>query len=321
MTHPPAKLNLFLELLEKRADGFHEIDTIMTPIDLCDELRVWRIQEELIKLTVDWLPSRTIVAKRLGLDSVSQEAANLLDIPTDERNLVYRALQRFADHYQISGGFGCDLRKRIPAGAGLGGASSDAASALLCAAKLAGIDEREPGLAKIASSLGSDIPFFLGCGGRISAARATGRGEKITGIELSTPIHYVIVYPNASLSTPEVYSHSRIPAEIRLPNQLLDAMANGDICEIQRHLANRLSEPAKKILPRIDEILESLWRSGLQACQLTGSGSACFAVARSDLQSKEAKTLLQSTLEPGALISLARSVSVPAKITLTQSAE
>ena len=216
-TRPPAKLNLFLELQSRREDGFHEIDTVMIPIVWCDELSVQRIPESNVQIAVQWLPSQQIVAQRLGIAKDSSAAASILSIPSDASNLVHRALTSFQEAFQITDGFSCHLGKRIPAGAGMGGASSNAASALRCAAILCGIPLDTPHLTEIAAAIGSDVPFFLGLGGTkpIAGARATGRGEQITPIELGRKLDCVVIYPAVSLSTAKVYQHSQIPLRPR----------------------------------------------------------------------------------------------------------
>ena len=318
-TRSPAKLNLFLELLGRRDDGFHEIDTIMVPIDLYDEIAIRRTIDEGVTLSVDWLPSKKIVAQRLGIDVGSDKATQLLQIPENETNLVHQALTRLRDHFDIPGGFHCELRKRIPAGAGMGGASSNAASALLCGAELCGFVNRIDELFELAASIGSDVPFFLGSNEDRSpcfAARAQGRGELLSPVSVNTALHFVFVFPGESLSTAQVYACSQIPAESQSPEAMLNALKTGSSGEIGRQLFNRLGSPAQEILPRIAEILNSMWRCGLQACQLTGSGSACFAVQSTVAQAQRAAARLKAMLEPGVFISVARSVSVPARVVI-----
>ncbi len=147
-TQAPAKLNLFLELVRRRNDGYHDIDTVMVPIDWFDDLEIRRRRDQGVGLNVGWLPSFSAMAKSLGLDPESEAARKLLSIPTDESNLVCKALNRFAQIYRIEGGFDARLGKRIPAGAGMGGASSDAASALRCAATLCGIPSNDEPLGR-----------------------------------------------------------------------------------------------------------------------------------------------------------------------------
>lgn len=303
---PPAKLNLFLELLARREDGFHEIDTVMVPIDWCDCLQLRRTEDPEIRLQVNWLPSTPMCARRLAM------AADELRLPEDESNLVYQALRRFLQSTDVSGGFDCRLHKRIPAGAGMGGASSDAAAALRCAAKLCGFPDHWPPLRPLATELGSDVPFFLGSEhSSMAAARARGRGEQITPVSSRAGLDLVVVFPGESLSTATVYAASTVPRRPRSADPLLQALKQGNRSSIGREMMNRLSEPAKEIAPRIAEILKSMWRAGLRTCQLTGSGSACFAIANSPRHARRASAWLRSQLEPGVFVKASRTIRVP----------
>jgi 4-diphosphocytidyl-2-C-methyl-D-erythritol kinase len=314
LARPPAKLNLFLELLARRDDGFHEIDTVMVPIDWCDELRVRRTKRAQIDLRARWLPSRQIIAHRLGVKPTSDVADRLLRIPENETNLVHRALQRFIGVFDVDGGFNCELGKSIPAGAGMGGASSDAASALRCAAALCGIPLGATELSEIAAEIGSDVPFFMGLGldHAINAGRATGRGEKLENVRLASPLHFLVVFPAVSLSTAKVYANSQVPASPQNACRLIRVLESGRFAELESQIMNQLTEPAKKLARQIDEILESLWRVGLGTCQLTGSGSACFAIAGSSVEVRRQAARLRAMLEPGAIVVATRSTHVPA---------
>ncbi|TWU23169.1 4-diphosphocytidyl-2-C-methyl-D-erythritol kinase [Novipirellula galeiformis] len=331
VTHPPAKLNLFFELLGKRDDGYHDIDTIMVAIDWHDQLRLQQRPSPGIELIVDWMPSLEIIARELGVDPQSEHGQSLLAIPADERNLVHRALTRFVDHFGFAGGFCCHLSKSIPAGAGMGGASSDAASALRCAATLAGIPLDHPDLRTLASEIGSDVPFFLGNDTTSwTAARATGRGEQITPVSLATELNAVIAFPAISLSTATVYSQSSVPTSPSSANDFIKAANTGILESITSQMCNRLQETATQITPQIDEILKSMWRLGLLGCQLTGSGSACFGLADSAIQAKRLAEQLRrqlgrdsgsldkprsdSQISAGARVVAATSVRVPAII-------
>lgn len=306
-THPPAKLNLFLELVGKRDDGFHEIDTIMVPIDWRDQLDVRRISaaasdQHPVTLNVEWLPSRRVVADRLGLTPGSDREQAMLSIPGDSSNLVCRSLQRFISHYRVDGGFDARLLKSIPAGAGMGGASSNAASALRCAATLCGISCDDAGLFSIAAEIGSDVPFFLGVAsdhpasadqhrnfpalGTVAAAWATGRGEVLAPVQMVAPLDVVVVYPSVALSTGKVYAAAKIPQNRASAQELVQALQTGNLSRIRQSMMNRLSAPAQLLAPQIDEILQSVWRTAGRTCQLTGSGSACFVVTGSEIEAK-----------------------------------
>ena len=175
-------------------------------------------------------------------------------------------------------------------------------------------------IVEIAASIGSDVPFFLGCAEdhtAVLAARAQGRGEQLTPIKTAATHNYVIVFPAESLSTAKVYAAPEVPSEARSGEGIIHAMANGMPNEIKEHMFNRLSEPARKILPRIDEILDSMWRCGLPACQLTGSGSACFAVASTPREANRRAARLRSMMEPGAVVVTAKTTSVPERVDMT----
>lgn len=315
----PAKLNLFLELLGKRADGFHELDTVMVAIDVCDLLSVKHRSQPEIRLSLDWLPSRAELESQLW---GAPDADSFFDIPDDHRNLVHRAIEAIAQHDRISGGFEVRLKKRIPPGAGMGGASSNAASALLAVREACRIDRPVGELHPIAAELGSDVPFFLGAdfhgeheshavdeastdeqvSPKWSAAQAGGRGERITPVDLAKPLHFVVVYPGIVLSTAEVYGEAQIPGSAVEPSALLDALRNGRVSQVGQSLTNRLTTPALKIAPQIREIHESMWQLGMKAVQLTGSGSASFALVESRSVAEAAADRLRKRLQPGALV-------------------
>ncbi|EMI16153.1 4-diphosphocytidyl-2-C-methyl-D-erythritol kinase [Rhodopirellula maiorica SM1] len=295
VTHPPAKLNLFLELMGKRDDGYHDIDTVMVAIDWRDQLRIQQSESPGVQLTVQWMPSLEIIASELGVDPDSDYGRSLLCIPDDSRNLVHRALTRFTEHFKLTTGFTCHLAKSIPAGAGMGGASSDAASALLCAATLSGIPHDHPDLGVLAAELGSDVPFFLGNSNATwTAARAQGRGERLTPVALSTRLNTVVLFPAQSLSTAKIYSESSISASPQPADAFIEALQTGELTSIASHMCNRLQEPASKIAPQIEEMLKSMWHHGLRGCQLTGSGSACFGLAESAIRASRLASQLRS---------------------------
>ena len=332
-TRPPAKLNLFLEVLRKREDGFHDIDTVMVPIDWRDELQLRRRQHPGIELSVDWIPSRHEVAAEFGLQPDSDAAKDLLAIPNDQNNLVYQALERFAAEFSVSGGFNCMLGKSIPAGAGMGGASSDAASALMCAAQLCDVAHDDDRLISIAAEIGSDVPFFMGCPSRpsptMTAGRATGRGERIEPVELKSALDFIVVYPPIAVSTGQVYANCLVPHSPKTAGTLAEALRTGDNQAIESSLLNRLTPAAKKIAPQIGEILESMWHGGVRTCQLTGSGSACFAIISSSNEATTIeqqirremsglRTLTSGDQQLGVRVRVAQSVSVPAEIELSK---
>jgi len=308
-TSPPAKLNVFLEILARRDDGFHELDTVMIAIDWCDELRLQMTDRPGISLSVDWVPDRATIAGQMNvtLDDV------LLDVPTDETNLVYRALAMINEATGYGGGWDARLGKRIPSGAGMGGASSDAAATLrLARAAIASVSPEQAAvlsdqkMAEMAARLGSDVPFFLGnvatladairppAGekkGAGSLARALGRGERLTFYDLPQTQRFVVIYPAVSISTASVYARAVPSPNPQSGLNAVNAFLRPDPDAGDEILYNALAGPASGLSPRIGESLECLDRSGSRSqprphhrthCQMTGSGSACFAWLISD---------------------------------------
>lgn len=297
-TYSPAKLNLFLELHARRDDGFHELETVMVAINRCDRVTVRRRDDTEIRVVAEWAPSMAVWKQRLtGCD------ASLLDIPQGPGNLAYRAAELLRQALGSERGFDIQLDKTIPAGAGMGGASSNAASVLRAVARLSGMSLQDPLLWTLAADLGSDVPFFLGppraaddlsraaddpprapdglSRGPSAAAVATGRGEQIRPTGLTGSLPFVVAFPPQALSTAAVYAACQVP---RVPHEsasLTAAMAAGDTGRMTPHFFNRLAAPARQLSPWIDRLLEAMRAVDLNGCQLTGSGSACFAVARS----------------------------------------
>ncbi|MDB4679235.1 hypothetical protein OAE79_02740 [Rhodopirellula sp.] len=328
-TQPPAKLNLFLELLGKRDDGYHEIDTLMVPINWCDRLVLQRTKSPSIRFKVlqpdfDGVPTQSVTPLPPEPTAANNQP-KVEKVPANEGNLVHQALQAFRRHFKISDGFDCLLEKKIPAGAGMGGASSDAASALLLASQLHDLPIRSTVLHQLAAKLGSDVPFFLGSPNTIEpinssqncqqktcfAMRATGRGEKLEVVDCPKKLHFVVIFPGIGLSTPAVFSCCKVPEQPREIAPFLDALQRGDLETAPRFMANRLTEPAKKLAPGITTTLESLKSVGLQHSQLTGSGSACFGIAESEAVAKDCSERLKQITGAGCTIQTAQSVEVP----------
>ena len=177
-----AKINLFLEILGKREDGYHEIETVMQEIDLVDNLQFEEIQEG-VKLK-----------------------CNNKNIPSDENNLVCKAANLIVNECGIKKGVLISLEKNIPVGAGLGGGSSDAATTLKALNSLWKIGLSDVDLMEFAARLGSDIPFFI----KGKTALCSGRGENITPIEVKSEMNYLIIFPHINISTTTIYRNLKI---------------------------------------------------------------------------------------------------------------
>lgn len=283
----PAKLNLFLELHGKRPDGYHELETVMIPVSRFDTLHVRATAEhDEVRLRSRWLPSPAHWSRALG-----DAAGALLSIADDSTNLIHLGASAAKQLFRFPWGIEITAGKRIPAGAGMGGASSDAAAAILAVATLAGADRADPRLAEIAASIGSDVPFFLGDHppiSRFSAALATGRGERLRPIAIPDRLWFVVAFPRGGLSTAKVYAACQIPDQPVPVKNFLAALTAGSAGALHSLLLNRLSQPARNLSPLVGDLLSLMEHSGLTPAMMTGSGSACFALCegREDARQK-----------------------------------
>lgn len=258
----PAKLNLFLEVLGRRADGYHEIETLMTAIDLHDRLRV-----------------ATAPAGRLDFSCSDPR------LPTGPGNLVVRAAQALRAEAGVRAGelgASIHLDKQIPAGAGLGGGSSDAAATLVALDRLWGLETDARRLDELAATIGSDVPFFL----HGPAAICRGRGERVEapGSAATAPATYwfVLVNPSFGISTAAVY-RALTPPDATVPiGPAAEAFASGDARRLGAALFNRLEPAAEQVQPALRPVrraLDELRSDLLHGSLMSGSGSACFGLA------------------------------------------
>jgi len=247
----PAKLNLFLEVLGKRADGFHEIETLITAVSLYDTLRFTATTSSELNFSTRWC-----TGTRPDLRA---------PVPTGNENLVVRALELLLAYRAEQQGAQIELIKRIPVAAGMGGASSDAAAALVAGNVGWKLGLRLDELLSLAAQLGSDVPFFLSS----SPAVCRGRGERITRFASCQPSHYVIIKPCVGLSTADVYHNCHVPAQPRSLDATIPAVFN------------RLQAAAFTLSDDLRRIRNCFQQVDVPHHQLTGSGSAYFGVCRS----------------------------------------
>jgi 4-diphosphocytidyl-2-C-methyl-D-erythritol kinase len=263
----PAKLNLFFEVLAKRADGFHEIETLMVPIGLYDSLALYSRPPS----SSDSDSGTVAVSARWA--SPDLEAA-FGPLPATSDNLVTRAVKLLQKQSGSNRGAQVQLTKRIPSAAGLGGGSSDAAAALLLANTAWELGWSHQQLASVAAELGSDVPFFLQPG----AAICRGRGEIIEPMGRQPALHYVVVRPPEGLSTPAVFKSCRPAEQPRELKPIVQALRTGDLRLVARHLFNRLEPAAASLTGWIDRLREEFRRVGSIAAQMSGSGSSYFGL-------------------------------------------
>lgn len=286
--HAPAKLNLLLEVLGKREDGFHEIETIMAPIGLFDTLEFTDQPAAAgLSLACDWscglraknnLRPEAVGPANLRADATVSARHLALggELPEGTDNLVIRAVERVRAQAGIAQGARLRLVKRIPAAAGLGGASSDAAAALVAANLVWRLGWSQQRLSQLAAELGSDVPFFLQ--GRTAICR--GRGERIEPLAGIGPMHLVLVKPPVGLATPAVYRNCR-PAEDPVDAARLIEGLRTCPTRAARWMINRLQPAAERLTPWIDRLRTEFERLDCAGHQMTGSGTSYFGLCHS----------------------------------------
>ncbi len=265
----PAKLNLFLEILGRRDDGYHELETLMVAITIFDTIVFSTTVEERVRLTCS-----VSTGGRAQETAMGGKAQLLGDVPADEDNLIVRAVQRLRIAAGVTAGAAIHLIKRIPSAAGLGGASSDAATALLAANECWKLGWTRSELAALSAELGSDIPFFFGTG----AAVCRGRGEVIEPIAAPAALHVVVVRPPEGLSTALVYQHCSPAVQPVTVAPLVAALRGGHCADIGRQLMNRLEPVAARLTPWITRLRSVFDRLDCLGHQMSGSGTSYFGI-------------------------------------------
>ncbi len=250
----PAKINLSLDVLHKREDGFHEVEMIMTTVDLADRIELTRLEENRIKVDVSE-----------GF------------VPNDHRNLAYQAAKLLKDRYNVSEGVLIHIRKNIPVSAGLAGGSSDAAATLRGLNELWNLQLSIDELASLGAQIGSDVSFCVYGG----TALATGRGEKIKHISAPPPCWVILAKPPIGVSTAEVYRNLKLE-HLKHPNinQMISAIDNADYPLICSELGNVLETVTFKLYPQVQRIKEQMIRFGADGVLMSGSGPTVFGLVK-----------------------------------------
>ncbi|MFM7059397.1 MAG: 4-(cytidine 5'-diphospho)-2-C-methyl-D-erythritol kinase [Planctomycetota bacterium] len=259
----PSKLNLFLEVLGKRPDGFHELDTVMLRTQFCD-----------------MLSARPNDSGRLTLRfSDATVPAVTAGVPLDDRNLILKAAAALQECCQVRAGVDFVLHKQIPPQSGLGGGSGNAATALLACRQIWNLTVSDHVLHTIAASLGSDINFLLaGC----RAAVCRSRGERIEPFSLGAQLFFLAFRPQQGNSTPEIFRHTQLPVAPRSSAPLVAVLTAGQTIELPQFCFNRLTAAAAQLNPAMADLIARLERITRKSVWMSGSGSTVFLSCRSE---------------------------------------
>jgi 4-diphosphocytidyl-2-C-methyl-D-erythritol kinase len=254
----PAKINLRLRVIGKRADGYHLLDTIILPVSLYDLIDISKIRQ---------IGGKTARTHRLTV------TGNHPLVPTGKKNLAYKAALLILSDAKVSAKVHIRIHKRIPVGAGLGGGSTDAAATLVGLNRLLRLGYTSKKLEQMSLAIGADVPFFV----KAVPARARGIGERLSPLRGVPRLWLIILYPNFSVSTAWVYR--------KLPSKLTKPIANtsmnawpGSPANLSKLLVNDLETVTMGRYPRIGLLKEELARQGAVGTLMSGSGSSVFGI-------------------------------------------
>jgi 4-diphosphocytidyl-2-C-methyl-D-erythritol kinase len=255
----PAKINLFLRVVGKRPDSYHELDSIFLPVALCDRVRV---------------EMRSGGSRKVAL------TGDLLGLPSDERNLAVKAALRFISEFNIDAEVLIGLDKEIPVGAGLGGGSSDAGAVLRMMAALSRVNDSAI-LERLATEIGADVPFFLDP----RPARVGGIGERIAPLPYSPKWPILIAIPPLEVPTATIF-RDLARAEWSGPagDAGIAALQEGNL--VESLFVNDLEGPAMRRFPVIAELKRMMKDAGALVSSMSGSGGAVFGFFASDEQAE-----------------------------------
>ncbi|MHC5063029.1 MAG: 4-(cytidine 5'-diphospho)-2-C-methyl-D-erythritol kinase [Planctomycetota bacterium] len=282
----PAKLNLGLRVLGKRADGYHDLESVFHSIELKDLLYAESCDDGL----------------QLDLHGETELG---MQVAADEDNLVLRAGRIFCEAHQAAGGMRFVLQKHIPAGAGLGGGSSDAAAALLLANELHGRPLDLEKLSELALHIGSDVPFFLSAGTQL----AKGRGEILSPLEIGQKLYFLLVFPPVACSTAAVYKNHKPNLNADLPSSSIRSGEGGFPLgsALAGELGNDLEASAMELYPQLASIRQSVATMGFPRVSMSGSGSTLFLIFSAPNKARAAMRTLQPLTEEGVQMLLTES--------------
>lgn len=249
----PAKINLSLDVLYKRPDGFHEVEMVMTMVDLADRL-------EMAELSSDTI----IISSQAGY------------IPLDEKNLAFQAAKLIKDRYHVNKGVYIHLDKQIPVSAGLAGGSSDAAATLRGLNRLWQLGLSQTELMELGGEIGSDVPFCI----RGGTALASGRGEQCKSLPAPPQCWVILAKPPVHVSTADIFGRLQLDQIEKRPDTqgLIEALEQKDFYRLCETMGNVLEEVTVSMYPQVEQIKDCMVRLGADGVLMSGSGPTVFGL-------------------------------------------
>ena len=274
----PAKINLFLYVLRKRPDGYHDLASVMQQISICDELD-FNLRPEGILLSCPGT-----------------------DLPVNEGNLIYRAARVLFNYAGYRGGVEIILHKKIPSAAGLGGGSSDAATTLAALNDLCSLNVSQNDLMKIGAKLGADVPFFIFG----HSAYATGIGDELQVISSMPTLHLVLINPAFPLSTKVVYEGLNLTLTKKKNSYSIPRFyVIGDVI---RELHNDLESVSFQMHPELNDFKQMLMKEGALGTLMSGSGPTLFGIFENEKSAKAAQEAILKQVSGRCLVFFAQSL-------------
>ncbi|MFC1703234.1 4-(cytidine 5'-diphospho)-2-C-methyl-D-erythritol kinase [Candidatus Omnitrophota bacterium] len=278
----PAKINLYLDVIRKRSDGYHDIYTIFERINLFDTIRF---------------------SKRSRGNITVSSSGNR--IPQNGANIAYQAAQLLKEHFSISDGIRIHIQKRIPVAAGLGGGSSNAACVFEGLNRFWRLGLTQKRIQRLAERIGSDVPFFTL---KSSFALGKGRGEQLKKISKLNPLWHILIVPKIALSAKAIYTAldrkkspkkgkatKMLTKSRKSANMLTYALRKHNLTLAHKYVMNTLEEPAARLCPSISKIKETMACHGVKTYALSGSGPAVFGLVNSRKEAEALKSKIQRT--------------------------
>ena len=259
-----AKINLCLDVIRRRADGYHDLDMIMVPLELADQIEI------------------TIAEK----DSLSSDDASM---PLDGTNTIMKAIREMRRVYGFTECFRVHVQKKIPMEAGLAGGSSDAAAVIRGINEILGLNQSLEELLPIGKAVGADVPFCI----MNRAARVQGIGERVEPIRTNLDFSILLVKPSVGVSTGKAYQTLDFDnCEHPDCQKVENALADSDFSKLCGSIGNTLESSAFVLAPKVSELKQRILQAGFEGVLMSGSGSTVFAVTRQkELLEKQAALL------------------------------
>lgn len=284
-----AKLNLTLDILGRRPDGYHDLESVVQSIDLYDGIALGST------------PAHHMSGQGRGL-GVTLACQNPL-VPLGQENLAFKAALALSRYAGVGAAVWVDIKKRIPVSAGLGGGSADAAAVLLGLNELWGLGLDETELARIGETVGADVPFCLAGGTGV----IRGKGERVEKLPTLENVWFVVVVPGTGISTAEAYAtYDQLAGDEaaggrdgvgRATPAMIEAVAGHDLRRIASGLANDLGRAAVTMVPVVQDAKEALLDAGALGVGMSGSGPAVFGIAEDEKAARQIRRIVREAYD------------------------